>query len=136
MPRLALAFTVAALLIVPGSAQGFVYKEFRTPSGNIGCGYNDHPHHLRCDIRESSDLPPEPRSCELDYGNAYSMNLRGRAQAICAGDTANNPESPVLHYGHTKHIGGFTCKSKRIGLRCHNKSHHGFFLSRARIDVF
>lgn len=129
--------SVIALVAAPTAAQA-KYVDFRMPSGNIGCGYVDDPrHYLRCDILESSDKPRgKPSECDLDYGHAYAMNRRGRARTLCAGDTVVNPNAPVLRYGKTKRIGGFTCKSKRSGLRCKNRSGHGWFLSRARIDLF
>lgn len=135
MIRIALCLTVFFALSAT-SAQA-VYKDFRTPSGNIGCGFIDDPKpYLRCDILQSSDKPSQPSSCDLDYGHAYAMSRKGRARTLCAGDTVVNRDAPVLEYGKTKRIGPFTCKSKTSGLRCKNKSSHGFFLSREDIRKF
>ena len=135
MTRLALALTLVVALLVPSAAQA-KYKDFRMPSNNIGCGFSDDPLYLRCDILQSSDAPPRPRSCDLDYGYAYGLKRKGRSQVLCAGDTVMNRDAPVLRYGRTKRIGPFTCTSRRTGLTCKNLSGHGFFLSRADIRRF
>jgi hypothetical protein len=47
-----------------------------------------------------------------------------------AGDTAVDKRAKVLRYGSKWSRGGFTCASRRTGLRCRNRSGHGWFLSR------
>lgn len=37
--------------------------------------------------------------------------------------------TPFLAYGHSWSYGGFRCRSRRSGLTCHNRSHHGWVLS-------
>ena len=130
--------TVAAVLAltIAGSAGASVVVSFRTPSGNIGCtfasGLAGVSVSLRCDIRSGlRPMPPRPRSCELDWGYGYSMGRTGRAHVVCAGDTALIPKSRVLRYGNAWSRAGFTCRSRVKGLRCVNRSGHGFFLSRA-----
>jgi Family of unknown function (DUF6636) len=120
------------------SADGF----FQTPSRNIGCvylakaGYGERPY-LRCDIGGGlRPRPPRPKSCDLDWGYGYSMRATGKAAPFCAGDTARNPGAPVVAYGRTWRKGPFTCVSRRIGLRCTNRSKHGFFLSRQHSYTF
>jgi hypothetical protein len=132
--RLALAVALASTFAA--SAGASVVVSFRTPSGNIGCtfasGLVGASANLRCDIRGGlKPMPPKPRSCDLDWGFGYSMSSTGRAHAVCAGDTALIPSSRVLRYGSRWSRGGFTCKSRVTGLRCVNRSRHGFFLSRA-----
>jgi len=121
---LALAGTAAADLAIP----------FRTPSGNIGCYYtsNRNQASLRCDIRSGLEpRPPKPRNCPLDWGDSYELAPTGRALLTCHGDTAVAPSARVLKYGTRWSRGGFTCTSRKAGLRCVNRSRHGFFLSRA-----
>jgi hypothetical protein len=132
------ALVVASVVLAVGATSAEArYVDFVTPSGNIGCGYTNEPkRYLRCDILRSSDMPAKPRSCDLDYGHAYGMNRRGKARVLCAGDTVVDRTARVLGYGEVKRIGGFKCKSKTTGLRCRNKSGHGWFLSRARINRF
>jgi hypothetical protein len=58
------------------------------------------------------------------------MAVTGRVHVTCHGDTAIDPHARVLRYGTTWRGGGFTCTSKTTGLRCRNRSGHGFFMSR------
>jgi hypothetical protein len=119
---------VIAAAIVFAAASGF----FQTPSRNIGCAYDSSPAFLRCDIRSGlKPRPPKPRNCPLDWGDSYELAPTGRALYTCHGDTAIDPTSRVLKYGTRWSRGGFTCASRKAGLRCSNRSGHGFFLSRA-----
>ena len=108
---------------------------FRMPSKNIGCVYDNEPGSggpsLRCDILSGlKPAPKRPSGCHLDWRNGYQMRPTGKSQRVCAGDTAVDPRAKVVRYGHRWRVGGFTCLSRRIGLRCTNRSKHGFFLSR------
>ena len=114
------------------------FEAFRTPSGNIYCGYlprsGPSPASLRCDIR--SGLSPEPRRrCELDW-TGLGLGPTGRGYAVCAGDTVAVQGARVLAYGATWRRNGLSCGSTREGLTCLNRNRHGFFLSRARWRVF
>jgi hypothetical protein len=148
---LALALVGAALW--PAAASAAAPSFFQTPSRNIGCVYASaepgFPATLRCDIRSGlipkpakpkgcglRPVPPRPRSCDLDWGYGYSMVGTGRASTFCAGDTAKDARAPVLAYGTTWRKGPFTCLSRAVGLRCTNRSRHGFFLSRERSYTF
>jgi hypothetical protein len=123
----------ALALVAPAQA---ILVQFRTPTSNIGCDYSSEPGrtgpYLRCDIL--SGLKPKPRrpkGCTLDWTFGFQMNGTGRARTVCAGDTAVNTHAKVLRYGHKWTAGGFSCTSRRTGLRCRNRSGHGFSLSRA-----
>jgi hypothetical protein len=101
---------------------------FRTPSGTIGCVSEAS---LRCDIRNGvRPRPPRPAACALDWAVGFSMGATGRASAVCAGDTAIEQSARVLPYGTRWSRGSLVCLSRRVGLRCANRSGHGFFLSR------
>jgi hypothetical protein len=132
MSRIAFIATVA--LILPGSASAAeLFLQFRTPSANIGCGYSSGPGgaSLRCDILSGlKPRPSKPRGCELDWGFGYALSPTGRAQTVCAGDTAVDRRARVLRYGQKWSRSGFTCVSRLAGLRCANRRGHGFFLSR------
>jgi hypothetical protein len=122
------------LLSLAGTASGAVFL-FRTPTSNIGCAYSNEPGnggpYLRCDIRSGlKPPPPRPAGCTLDWKFGYQMHQTGRAKTVCAGDTTVDPRAEALRYGRRWSSGGFTCLSRKIGLRCHNRSGHGFFLSR------
>jgi hypothetical protein len=141
---LAVAAAVGAILCAgaAGSAQAgkFAFSSFRTPSGNIGCVYasgSGSPTSLRCDIRSGlRPRPHKPRGCRLAWGDSYEMNATGRVIITCHGDTAILPKARILRYGATWRRGGFTCHSRTVGLRCENRSGHGFFLSRGHSARF
>lgn len=127
---LALALALIASQAQAGSERGQVLSFFRTPSGNIGCLFASSPDALRCDIL--SGLRPQPSGrCQLDWPG-LTMRTTGRAHALCAGDTVVNRSSRVLGYGQTWRRSGFTCLSRRTGLRCTNRSGRGFELARER----
>jgi uncharacterized protein DUF6636 len=110
---------------------------FQTPSHNIGCVGD--AHYIRCDTRyvtKYSQPRYKPPGCDLDWG-PLSMGPRGRAHVICAGDTALNGHAPVLRYGTSRlYAGKFRCTSRATGLRCQNRSGHGWFLSRQYQTTF
>jgi len=110
---------------------------FRTPSGNIGCagGSFDGQQFLRCDIARTRAIAPRrPASCDLDWGNAFSMGPRGAAGRICHGDRVGF-DGRVLAYGRTLRIGAFTCASRAVGLTCRNRAGAGWFLSVERVTL-
>jgi hypothetical protein len=127
------AVLAGAALLAWAPAASASLVAFRTPSGNIGC-IGDATY-LRCDIRSTTvPSPPRPRSCDLDYGDAFGMAPRSRARRICHGDTALGA-GPVLPYGRARRIGPFRCASQAIGLTCRNRAGHGWFLSREKIRL-
>ena len=130
------AVVAGVFLVLAGSAGAAVFA-FRTPSSNIGCLYSSEPGsggpYLRCDILSGlKPAPKRPKGCTLDWKYGYEMRPTGRAQTVCAGDTAVDRRAKIVAYGTKWSRGGFTCLSRKIGLRCRNRSGHGFFLSRAR----
>ena len=106
----------------------------RTPTGNIGCEYQYLPPiSMRCDVNGGiKPLPPKPRSCEFDWGAGFGLRTRGKASVVCTSGAINFPPQRTLRYGAAWRPPGFTCRSRRKGLTCRNRSGHGFFLSRAR----
>jgi hypothetical protein len=122
------------LLALSGSASAAIFI-FRMPSSNIGCAYSNEPGlggpSLRCDILSGlKPAPAKPRGCTLDWKYGYQMRPTGRARTVCAGDTTVDRRAKALRYGHRWKAGGFNCLSRKIGLRCRNRSGHGFFLSK------
>ncbi|HET6505836.1 MAG TPA: DUF6636 domain-containing protein [Baekduia sp.] len=109
---------------------------FQTPSHGIACAYSTSPASLRCDVRDVADRPKRPKSCELDYGDAFGLDAQGRARRLCVGDTVADPKAKVIAYGTTQHHGPFTCTSRTTGLRCATKAGHGFSLSRETQKLF
>ena len=110
---------------------------FQTPSHNIACIGDSKS--IRCDTRfvtKYSQPQYKPKGCDVDWG-PLGMGPTGRAHILCVGDTALNPKAKVLHYGDSKLFGGkFRCTSRTSGLRCQNRSGHGFFISRERQSIF
>jgi hypothetical protein len=141
--RLALAasvlvVSVPAALPAAGASGASSITSFRTPSKNIYCareqlGKTDM---LRCDLQKIKHPAPKPKGCQFGFGNSFGMNAHGRARALCISDSVFDPHAAVLPYGTTRHFGPFTCTSKTSGLRCTNRSGHGFKLNRTRYKLF
>jgi hypothetical protein len=128
------ALVALAFLVLAGSASAATFF-FRMPSSNIGCVYSSEPGgggpFLRCDILSGlKPAPQRPRGCTVDWKYGYRMRPTGRALTVCAGDTAVDRRAKAIPYGHRWLRGGFTCLSRKVGLRCRNRSGHGFFLSK------
>jgi hypothetical protein len=124
--RAGLAACALIIVVIAPSSASAAY--FRTPSRNIVCGTGP----------QSFD---GGASCTvLSEGNArgekiWSMRRRGRVRVFRS--MSNAPiEVRVLRYGQTYRGFGIHCTSRKRGLRCRNRSRHGFFLSRARQRVF
>ena len=108
----------------------------QTPSRNIGCIFSRSPDSVRCDVRTGlRPPPPRPKGCDLDWAYGLEMTVKSRPKTFCAGDTVL-AQGPILAYGATLRILGFTCLSQPAGLRCTNRAGHGFFLSRQRWRTF
>lgn len=135
--RLAL-LAVASLLAGPAAAD---LEFFQMPSGNIHCMAGMDvgiPASVECEILELDGAPaaPRPADCALDWGHRFVVRETGPAGTVCAGDTIAHPDHGVFPYGHSASIGGITCASSERGLECRNREGHGFFLSRARQQLY
>jgi hypothetical protein len=129
------ASVLAALGMTAATCAASDYGQFRSPSGGIGCGYYNNT--LRCDVDGGvKPLPPQPKSCPLDWGQGFNLGPRGTASIVCAGDTALNRSAQVVRYGTTWRGGSFACSSSTNGLRCTNADRHGFFISRGEAYRF
>ncbi len=111
---------------------------FQTPSGNIHCAAyaEGQTNNLRCDLVQNAVRPPRPADCDLDWGDAVTMNNRGKAGWLCHGDTVQNPQNPVLQYGKVWKAGGFRCEATTARLRCVNTDRHGWEISRSKQTIF
>ena len=120
---------------------------FKTPSGNIVCGYGIAPDgsaSMECGIKSGLKPPPRPIHCDAGDPNDKRVALRdtGRAAPVlCAGDPGPllpqiDRAAKVLAYGRSIRIGAISCASAATGLTCRNRSGHGFFLSRERWRLF
>jgi hypothetical protein len=108
----------------------------QTPTGNIHCiVWGDS---LRCDMKViESKLPPHPKDCDLDWGDAFGIEAAGlKGERLCHGDTAQKPSFRKLPYGELWITNHFVCSSEKTGLTCKNKRNHGFTLSRTAQKLF
>jgi hypothetical protein len=136
-PLIAIALVLAAPLARTAPTHA-AYRAFHTPTGNIGCAADDNSGQweLRCDIGQKNWRgAPQPRSCDLDYGDALGMSGTGRPYWVCHGDTVLG-QGPVLQYGQSWRAGPFICLSQIAGLTCSNRTGHGIFLSRGSYRVY
>jgi hypothetical protein len=121
-------------LAMPG-AKAQETNEFKTPSNNINCALYEQA--LRCDVRESTAKPPpRPKDCELDWGHAFEMGVRGKAAPVCAGDAVGGNNEAVLGYGKSWERQGFRCNSEPTGLTCVNKDGRGWTLKKSEQRLF
>ena len=111
MYRLSLIVAVVAALasVVLGSAQAAKYGSFKTPSGNIVCGYGGGS--IGCGIKTGLKPAPKNTCHDLDYsGKRMSVRTTGTAVIdLCAGDPGPfllEAKAPVLAYGSKWRGGG------------------------------
>ncbi|GGJ83811.1 DUF6636 domain-containing protein [Deinococcus aquiradiocola] len=111
---------------------------FRLPSGRLACQYDatSGPASIRCDVLGATFKAPRPADCPLDWGDSLGLRASGRPYFVCHGDTVLDPSAPVLPYGVVWRKGNLTCRSSTAGVRCTNRSGHGFELARARYRLF
>jgi uncharacterized protein DUF6636 len=120
---LALALSLAG----PVAAAQATYRDFRSPSGKLGCAfYSDAetPPFVRCEWRGSND-------------QALQIAETGRARLRHVTDTVLNPKAPVLRYGHRTTFRQLRCHSRRSGITCRSlRSGHGFTVSVQKRELF
>jgi hypothetical protein len=121
------------------------YGAFKTPSGNIVCGWGTapgSPASIECGVKSGLKPPPKPIPCSAGdpTDTRVSLTAAGRAVPVrCAGDPGpfvSEAKASVLGYGQTWSAGGISCSSATTGLTCKNRIGHGFFLSRERWRTF
>jgi hypothetical protein len=110
---------------------------FVLPSGNIYCALvGASKDALRCEIRSMlNPIPPQPNSCEFDWGVGFLLSQNGKPEILCVSDTIGG-SNYTLSYESIWSNAGFECKSQKIGLTCKNFTGQGFFLSREKWIVF
>ena len=121
-----LLLALALTLVLPASALA-TYRDFRSPSGKLGCAfYSDAeaPPFVRCDWRGADD-------------RGVQLGETGRARIRHATDTVLNPDAPVLRYGHRTRFHKLRCRSRRSGITCRSlRSGHGFRVSVEKRELF
>jgi len=137
------ALLAALALVVPATGASAGSGGFQTPSHNIACVmFDSHSAgaFVRCDSAHRDwALPHKPHSAgckELDFEGDVEVTASGKGHFICAGDTILH-QGAVLHYGHAKTVGRFTCSVTTKGVTCTNhRTHHGFFYSKQSYRLF
>jgi hypothetical protein len=127
MARASVAVAVfAAALLAPTSANA-AFKQFRSPSGKIGCAfYSDSmtPRQVRCDWLGANDV-------------TVMVDETHKGKRVKATDTVFDPRSKVLAYGKSLTFGKLRCTSRSTGMSCRStRSSHGFTVSVQRQRVF
>jgi Family of unknown function (DUF6636) len=121
------------------------YGAFKTPSGNIVCGWSIAPGRsgsIECGVGSGLKPPPAPLHCSAGDPNDKRVSLTATGRAVpvrCAGDPGpflSRAGAGVLGYGQTWSGGGISCSSATTGLTCKNRVGHGFFLSRESWRTF
>ena len=122
----ALAASAAAALLAPAGASA-AYRQFRSPTGKIGCAfYSDAetPREARCDWRGANDV-------------TVTVDETHKGKRRKATDTVFDPKAKVLAYGHSLTFGKLRCTSRTTGMTCRSaKSGHGFTVSVEKQRVF
>lgn len=123
MTRFLLAAAAAFAVGAAPATAAVHYKRFHSPSGKIRCylvqfGPND----LECTAPYLPDVG--------EFDPYYGLKKRGKAVHAERSDYPGyDTEDQELQYGETWKRRGITCKIRESGLRCRNKSRHGFFIS-------
>ena len=123
--RPALVAALGAALLAPAGADA-AYRDFRSPSGKIGCAfYSDAevPRFVRCDWSGGGD-------------HAVRLGESGKGKRIRITDTVRNPDAKVLAYGTSTNFGRLRCTSRRTGITCRSRVGHGFTVSVEKQRVF
>jgi len=129
------------LLLMGGKAPAMADQaNFKSPSGNIFCSYFDYdgPPEVRCDILKATrSFGKRPSDCDLEWGDSFAVSATAkRGEVVCHGDTVMTPDAVALPYDRSFSQGGITCTSSMKGLTCVNGGGHGFFMSKAKQQVF
>jgi len=113
---------------------------FTTPSGNIGCQFDNYQEaHVRCDRLQMSSVPGgRPADCDFDWGHSVELSAGERGALACTSDSVMGQQGETdgtraLPYGDSVRYRGIVCTSTRQGLRCATSGGHGFLISRETI---
>jgi hypothetical protein len=109
--------------------QDLTTEQFRTPSRNIYCVYNQNEDFLDCERLKPTyvhlNLNSKFTSSLNDAGDLKSSyELRSGSFELGYGDAWNAPNNK------------FTCTSSPTGLKCKNRANRGFFISKKSVKTF
>jgi hypothetical protein len=127
--------SVPADAFAPSTHAAHHFGAFRTSSGSIGCTLSNGQ--ARCDISVRSwSPPPKPGSCSLAWGQGLVVGSPGGAHFVCAGDSALDPNGPVVANGEDDSVGSMTCQARKVGVTCFDKAGHGFLIAGTGYTMF
>ncbi len=133
------AFLQVAAVALSGPALADDYIGFQSPTGNIHCGLysGSGGATVRCDLKQlKKTYTARPAGCDLEWGNSFAVDSRGKGYLACVGDTVVDRSNPVLTYGQAVSLGGISCVSAKTGMTCTNAAGHGFSVAKARQKLF
>ena len=133
-----LPMLIVLLALTVNAAHAQDTAGFQSPSKNISCLVfpDGNKSAIRCDIAAMDSKPKRPANCDLEYGQAFMMDVKGGAERICYGDALTDKPLPVVPYGQVGQRAGFTCTVEQTGVTCFNAERHGFALSRAKQELY
>lgn len=111
-------------------------KRFVTKDGNVSCIMRSH--FVRCDMTKHRwKSPPQPKSCEFDFGSSFYIDNKGKSGFACVSDatgaTVKYPAGTVFQTGDN------VCRLRKHGkvLCKHNGGKAGGFnISKKRYLLF
>ncbi len=127
------ALGAAVAFLFPSLAAGWAIW---TPSRNIMCGAERGS--VICQILHQ-DVSRGARPCGGLYSFVGVVKSQGTARlrfGCYSGVSMSVENAETVADGDTSMHGGVTCRATATGLRCANRSRHGFFLSPSRVYRF
>jgi hypothetical protein len=129
--------------IPAGMTEAEYYQVFQSPTGNIFCIFLPDQGRfragVRCDLKELTNRPPAPPTCQDLWGDAFSIVDKATVGIrLChpASDTLIVGNTFILAYGATWKVEVMTCTSATSGVTCVNRGGHGFTISREAQRLF
>jgi hypothetical protein len=124
--RRVVATIVAVALAFPTAASAAFFK---TPSQNIACGIGGDAYGsyaVACTVFSEANASGQ---------KIWAMRARRKVHVFRSQSNAAF-DVPILRYGQSISRAGVVCTSRKSGLRCRNRSGHGFTLSRESQRLF
>jgi hypothetical protein len=131
-----LVLSLGAVILAAGAFAGAAQaKRFVTEDGNIRCFMRSG--FVRCDVyKHKWTLPPQPKSCEFDYGGTLEIGNDGKPAYGCVSDaTGAEVKYPP---GTTFQTGQNVCLLRKEGkVLCKNlDTGHGFNVGKKFYELF
>lgn len=109
-------------------------EAFATQTRNIACTMREGG--VSCTIASKTFVPPGAETCSGTIGHVVEASADG-VEVPCVDGPAPGPAAgdvPVLDYGSTSAVGGWTCSSATNGVTCvEDATGKGFRLARAEL---